>query len=102
MATHNSILAWRIPGMGNQVGCHLWGRTELDTTEVTLAAAAAAAAGPSLCVPFKAACIDNNSFLFYGGPETMTKTHHMDKKLDAYLLWIEFHHNYVSGTFNVY
>ena len=103
MATHSSVLAWRIPGMGNQVGCHLWGRTELDTTEVTLAAAAAAAAaGPTLCVPFKAACFDNNSFLFYGGPETMTKTHHMDKKLDAYLLWIEFHHNYVSGTFNVY
>ena len=32
MATHSSILAWRIPGM---VVCHLWGRTELDTTEVT-------------------------------------------------------------------
>ena len=22
-------------GWGNLVGCHLWGRTELDTTEVT-------------------------------------------------------------------
>ena len=35
MATHSSVLAWRIPGTGRLVGCHLWGRTELDTTEVT-------------------------------------------------------------------
>ena len=33
MATHSSVLAWRIPG--SLVGCRLWGRTELDTTEVT-------------------------------------------------------------------
>ena len=32
MATHFSVLAWRIPGT---VGCHLWGRTESDTTEAT-------------------------------------------------------------------
>ena len=31
MATHSSVLAWRIPGMGSLVGCYLWGRTELDT-----------------------------------------------------------------------
>ena len=35
MATHSSVLAWRIPGTADLVGCHLWGRTELDTTEVT-------------------------------------------------------------------
>ena len=35
MATHSSVLAWRIPGMGSLVGCHLWGRTESNTTEVT-------------------------------------------------------------------
>ena len=35
MATHSSVLVWRIPGMGSLVGCHLWGRTESDTTEVT-------------------------------------------------------------------
>ena len=35
MATHCSILAWRIPGTGSLVGCHLWGPTESDTTEVT-------------------------------------------------------------------
>ena len=34
MATHSSVLAWRIPWMGSLVGCHLWGRTELDMTEV--------------------------------------------------------------------
>ena len=35
MATHCSVLAWRIRGMGSLVGCHLWGHTELDMTEVT-------------------------------------------------------------------
>ena len=35
IATHSSVLAWRIPGTGSLVGCHLWGRTESDTTEVT-------------------------------------------------------------------
>ena len=35
MATHSSVLAWRIPGTGGLVGCHQWGHTESDTTEVT-------------------------------------------------------------------
>ena len=35
MATHSSVLAWRIPGRGSLVGCCLWGYTELDMTEVT-------------------------------------------------------------------
>ena len=35
MATHSSVLAWRVPGAGELVGCRLWGRTESDTTEVT-------------------------------------------------------------------
>ena len=35
MATHSSVLAWRIPGTGSLVGCHLWDRTELDMTEAT-------------------------------------------------------------------
>ena len=35
MATHSSVLAWRIPGMGSLVGCRLWGCTESDTTEAT-------------------------------------------------------------------
>ena len=35
MATHSSVLAWRIPGTGSLVGCCLWGRTESSMTEVT-------------------------------------------------------------------
>ena len=35
MATHSSVLAWIIPGMGSLAGCCLWGRTELDVTEAT-------------------------------------------------------------------
>ena len=35
MSTHSSVLAWKIPGTGEPGGCHLWGRTESDTTEVT-------------------------------------------------------------------
>ena len=36
MATHSSVLAWRIPGTGwGLVGCRLWGRTESDTTKAT-------------------------------------------------------------------
>ena len=35
MATHSSVLAWRIPGTGEPGGLHLWGHTESDMTEVT-------------------------------------------------------------------
>ena len=35
MATHSSVLAWRVPGTGESGVCRLWGRTELDTTEAT-------------------------------------------------------------------
>ena len=43
MATHSSVLAWRIPGTGSLVGCRLWGRTEsLGHDWSDLAAAAAA------------------------------------------------------------
>ena len=35
MATHSSVLAWRIPGTGSLVGCCLWGRTESDMTKAT-------------------------------------------------------------------
>ena len=35
MATHSSVLAWRIPGTGEPGGLRLWGCTELDTTEAT-------------------------------------------------------------------
>ena len=35
MATHSSVLAWRIPGTGEPGGCRLWGHTESDMTDVT-------------------------------------------------------------------
>ena len=35
MATHSSVLAWRIPGWGSLEGCRLWGRTESDMIEAT-------------------------------------------------------------------
>ena len=35
VATHSSVLAWRIPGTAEPGGCRLWGLTELDMTEAT-------------------------------------------------------------------
>ena len=35
IATHSSVLAWRIPGSGSLVGCRLWGRTESDMSQST-------------------------------------------------------------------
>ena len=35
VASHSSVLAWRIPGTGEPGGWRLWGRTESDTTEAT-------------------------------------------------------------------
>ena len=35
MAAHSNVFAWRSQGQGSLVGCHLWGRTELDMTEAT-------------------------------------------------------------------
>ena len=35
MATHSSVLAWRIPGMAEHGGLPSMGLTELDTTEET-------------------------------------------------------------------
>ena len=42
MAAHSSVLAWRIPGKGSLIGCHLWGRTESGHDWSDLAGAAAA------------------------------------------------------------
>ena len=35
MATHSVFLLGESQGQGSLVGCRLWGRTELDTTEAT-------------------------------------------------------------------
>ena len=44
MATHSSVLTWRIPGMVEPVGCHLWCRTVRHDWR-SLAAAAAGRPG---------------------------------------------------------
>ena len=35
MATHSSVLPGESQGRGSLIDCHLWGRTESDTTEAT-------------------------------------------------------------------
>ena len=35
VATHSSILAWKIPGQRSLIGYSTWGRMELDMTEAT-------------------------------------------------------------------
>ena len=35
MATHSGVLAWRIPGTEDLVGCSSWSNKELNTTEAT-------------------------------------------------------------------
>ena len=50
MATHPSVLAWRIPGTGKPGGCHLWGRTESDMTEVTLQLTSIYTCNPKLLI----------------------------------------------------
>ena len=35
MATHSSVLAWRVPGMEEPGGLPLWDRKESATTEAT-------------------------------------------------------------------
>ena len=33
MATHSSILSWKVPWTGEPAGCSPWGHTEWDTTK---------------------------------------------------------------------
>ena len=40
MATHSTVVPGESQGRGNLVGCRLWGRTESNTTEVTLSGSA--------------------------------------------------------------
>ena len=48
MATHSVFLPGKSQGRGSLVGCHLWGCTELDTTEATQQQDTAAATAKSL------------------------------------------------------
>ena len=36
MATHSSVLAWRVPGMGEPVGLPSMGRTELHLSDLAV------------------------------------------------------------------
>ena len=46
MATHSSILGWRIPWTEEPVDYRPWGRTELDMTEVTKSSTAHSSGTP--------------------------------------------------------
>ena len=87
MATHSSVLAWRIPGTKSLVGCRLWGRTESDTTEATQ---------PAACMRTPARC-SPNFICFY--PGTHLPSSHFQLPLDqvqnlnwvlAIAMWVEF------------
>ena len=54
-------------GRGSLVGCHLWGRTELDTTEVTYLTL------PLPFLPDRLTCLLRN---LYGGQEATVRTRH--------------------------
>ena len=78
MATHSSVLAWRIPERQSLVGCHLWGRTELDTTEVTQQQQQMLK--QNYCRPSKAGGIKQGSFHQGGGSEDKEMTDMRDFK----------------------
>ena len=63
MATHSSIVAWRIPGTGSLVGCHLWARNESDTTErlhfLSFFVSALGGHGEGDGTPLQHSCLEN-------------------------------------------
>ena len=59
MATHSSVLAWRIPGMGSLVGCRLWGRKESDTTERLHFDFSLSCIGEGNGSPLQCSCLEN-------------------------------------------
>ena len=59
MATHSCVLAWRIPGMGSLVGCHLRGRTEWDTTERLHFHFSLSRTGEGNGNPLQCSCLEN-------------------------------------------
>ena len=50
MATHSSILAWRIQGQGSLVGCRLWDHTVGHDWSDSAAAAAVFKVNPKLLI----------------------------------------------------
>ena len=59
MATHSSVLAWRIPGTESLVRWHLWGHTELDTTEQLCFHFSLSCIGEGNGNPFQCFCLEN-------------------------------------------
>ena len=59
MATHSTVLAWRIPGMGSLVGCRLWGHTESDTTERLHFHFSLSRTGEGNGNPLQCSCLEN-------------------------------------------
>ena len=60
MATHSSVLAWRIPGMGEPSGLLSMGSHRAGHDWSDLAAAAAAAISNILSLGLFASCSENN------------------------------------------
>ena len=71
MATHSSVLAWRIPGTGEPGGLPSMGSRRVGHDWSDLAAAAAAAVSicesqtPNLSPPTPPFCFGNHKFVFY-------------------------------------
>ena len=59
MATHSSVLAWRIPGTGSLVGFRLWGRTESDMTERRHFRFSLSCMGEGNGNPLQCSCLEN-------------------------------------------
>ena len=59
MATHSSVLAWRIPGTGSLVGCHLCGRTESDMTDQLHFHFSLSCIGEGNGNPLQCSCLEN-------------------------------------------
>ena len=59
MATHSSVLAWRIQGQRSLVGGRLWGRTESDTTERLRFHFSLSCIGKRNGNPLQCSCLEN-------------------------------------------
>ena len=59
MATHSSVLAWRIPGRGESGGLPSMGRTESDTTERLHFHFSLSCIGEGNGNPLQCSCLEN-------------------------------------------
>ena len=77
MATHSSVLAWRIPGTGSLVGCRLWGRTESDRLKRL-------SSSSSSCLEFKSQILLYKLERVMIEPQNMSKNAREDYSLRAH------------------